>query len=77
MAKFTKAIIATASSIALFTFVAPQAKAYTTCSTYGNTTYCNGSEGSSTYSTYGNSTYYNTPYGSGYCSTYGSTTSCY
>ena len=57
-------------------FIAPEAKAYSTCSTYGNTTYCNGSAGSSTYSTYGSTTYYNTPYGSGSCPTYGSTTYC-
>ena len=73
-----------ASSIALFagalTLITPSANANTSCSTYGNNTYCSGSGGSSTYSTYGNSTYYNGTYNgrsySGSCSTYGNTTYC-
>ena len=66
MSKFNQALIAGASSIALFagalTLITPAANANTSCSTYGNTTYCNGSGGSSSFSTYGNSTYYNGSY---------------
>ena len=44
MTQFNQALIAAASSIALFggamTFITPSANAGTSCSTYGNTTYC-------------------------------------
>ena len=72
--------VATAALAFTTAYAAPEAKAYTSCSTFGNTTYCNGSSGSSTYSTYGGTTYYNGNYNgnsySGSCSTYGSTTYC-
>ena len=60
--KKTLATFAAVASATLFagalTLVTPEAKAWgTSCSTYGNTTYCNGSSGSSSYSTYGNTTY--------------------
>ena len=45
MSKFNQALIAGASSIALFagalTLITPAANANTSFSTYGNTTYCN------------------------------------
>ena len=45
MTKFNQAVLAAASSIALFggamAFITPEAKAWgTTCSTIGSTTYC-------------------------------------
>ena len=81
MSNFNKSLLAALSSIALLggavTLITPSANAYTSCSTYGSTTYCDGDSGSSTYSTYGGTTYYDTPYGSGSCSSYGSTTTCW
>ena len=87
MTKFNQALIAAASSIALFggalTLITPAANAYTSCSTYGGRTRCYGSGGSSfNSSTYGGRTrYYGTDSNgnsySGSCSTYGNRTTCY
>ena len=68
MTKLNQALIAAASSVALFggalTLITPEAKAWTNCSTdsFGNTS-CYGSGGSSFNSStdsFGNSTYYGT-----------------
>ena len=73
--------LAGAATVGLLGSVAPEeAKAWTTCSNIGNTTYCDGSNGSSTYTNIGGTTYYDHNYGgnswSGSCSTIGSTTWC-
>ena len=93
MTNFNKALIAAASSIALFAgataFVAPEAKAYTTCThnDFIGTTNCYGSGGGSFNSTYndftGTSTYSgrdrNGNYYSGSCThnDFIGTTTCY
>ena len=92
MTKFNQALIAAASSIALFggamTLITPSANAYTTCSTnsFTGSTSCYGSGGSfnSTYNDFtGTSTYYGTDSNgnsySGSCSTnsFTGTTTCY
>ena len=62
MTKFNQALIAAASSIALFggalTLITPSADAYTNCSTYAGQTSCYGSGGSFNSSTYGGMTNY-------------------
>ena len=67
MTKFNQALIAGASSIALFAgalaLITPAANAYTTCNTIGSQTFCNGSYTGRSYSgscnTIGTSTYCN------------------
>ena len=85
MTKVNQAVLAAASSIALFggamAFITPEAKAWgTTCSTIGDTTYCDGSNGSSTYNRISDTLYYDHNYGgnswSGSCMSIGSTTYC-
>lgn len=86
MTKFNQALIAGASSIALFagalTLITPAANAGMNCSTYAGQTNCYGSSGSFRSSTYGGMTNYsgtdsNGNYYPGSCSPYGGMTTCY
>ena len=84
MPKLNQAVLAVASCIALFggamTLITLFAKAGTTCTTIGSSTYCDGSNGSSTYNRIGDTLYYDHNYGgnswSGSCMSIGSTTYC-
>ena len=88
MTKFNQALIATASSIALFggamTLITPAANAYTTCShnDFIGTTTCNGPGGTS-YGSYddftGTSTWTSPSGGTTYCNhnSFINTTTCY
>ena len=85
MTRFHQALIAGASSIALFggalTLITPPANAGMSCSTFGSYTNCSGSGGSFSSNTFGNCTNYsgrdsNGNYYSGSCSTFGSYTNC-
>ena len=71
------------ASLALTSVALPEAKAYTSCNSYGSQTTCYGSDGSTyTGTTYGGQTTFygydsNGDYNAGSCSSYGGVTNCY
>ena len=80
--KLGKIVAVAAVATTINVAVVQDANAWSTYSTWGNTTYGWGSYGSSSFSTYGNTTYGTANWGSGgsssvTCSTYGNTTYCF
>ena len=84
MPKLNQAVLAVSSCIALFggamTLITLSAKAGTTCTTIGGSTYCNGLNKSSSNNTISDTLYSDHNYGgnswSSHCTSIGSTTYC-